>query len=336
MNKREKILLVAVVGIVVVFGGGFALRTIWQKPIKEADRKIAGTRDKLEKLRVERRAYFEAEDVVKRFTQRAFADQVDQASAKSGEMLTKIILKCGLPEADFNRLPVGPRKLPGASEIGWNVQGEGRLSKITDLLFLLQESPYVHRVDGLTMAQGDNPADIRVRFRFVTLVMDPAPVVDPIDLTPKLTLQSPERLILDGIIKRDLLRPYIRRVPVPPPGTLPGQPSASPSPGSAPGPESFKIVSLSSWGGSEPEVLVFDSTAQKTLRFKPGDAWAGGIIVMVDYRSMPHPTKQHDSESRVILRLGNEYWAIELGQTLAQKHKLSAAQLPEQLAKLGK
>ena len=123
---------------------------------------------------------------------------------------------------------------------------------------------------------------------------------------------------------------------MPAPGSAPGQPGTAPSPGTAPGPETFKIVSLSNWGGSEPEVLVFDSTAQKTLRFKPGDTWGGGVIAMVDYRMMPHPTKQRNSESRVILRIGAEYWAIELGQTLAEKHKLSAAQLPEQLAKLGK
>ena len=187
MNRREKILLWAIVTIVVVFGGGFALRTIWQKPIKEADRKVSDARAKLDKLRAERRAYFQAEDLVKQFTQRAFADQVDQASAKSGEMLTKTILKCGLPEGDFSRLPVGPRKLPGASEIGWTVQGDGRLSKITDLLFLLEESPYLHRVDGLTLSAGDNPGDVHVRFRFLTLVMEPAPFVDPIDLQPKYT-----------------------------------------------------------------------------------------------------------------------------------------------------
>jgi hypothetical protein len=336
MNPREKILLWAVVSVVIIGGGGFGLRTVWQKPIKEADRKIADARAKLDKLRAERRAYFEAEDLVKRFTQRAFADQVDQASAKSGEMLTKTILKCGLPEDDFSRLPAGPRKLPGASEVGWTVQGEGRLSKITDLLFMLQESPYLHRVDGLTLSTGDNPGDVHVRFRFLTLVMEPAPVVDPIDLQPKFTLQSPERLILDGIVKRDLLRPYIKRQPVPQPGSVPGQPGSTPSPGTAPGPETFKVVSLSSWGGSDPEVFVFDATAQKTLRFKPGDTWGGGVIAMVDYRMMPHPTKQRSSESRVILRIGAEYWAIELGQTLAEKYKLSAAQLPEQLAKLGK
>jgi hypothetical protein len=36
----------------------------------------------------------------------------------------------------------------------------------------------------------------------------------------------------------------------------------------------------------------------------------------------------------VIVKIGTEYWAVERGQTLAQKYRLSPGQLPEQLAKL--
>ena len=56
---------------------------------------------------------------------------------------------------------------------------------------------------------------------------------------------------------------------------------------------------------------------------------------MVDYRRMPKPGKEYlMSESRVIVKIGTEYWAVELGQTLAQKYRLNPEQLPEQLAKL--
>jgi hypothetical protein len=39
------------------------------------------------------------------------------------------------------------------------------------------------------------------------------------------------------------------------------------------------------------------------------------------------------SFSRVILKIGTEYWAIERGKTLADKYRLAPEQLPEQLAK---
>lgn len=335
MSKREKILAALVGGIVIVFAGGFGLRAIWMKPLKELDRKTSGLRERLDKVRAERRAFFAAEDAVKKYAQRAFADELDQASAKSGEMLTKTILQSGLPESEFTRLPVGPRKRPGANEIGWSVQGEGKLQRVIDLLFLLQESPYLHRLDGLVVSPGETAGYVRVRFHYLTLVMDPAPIVDPIDLKPKYTLASPERIIYNTIITRDILRPYVKRQATQKPGG-PGQPGTSPTPGTPPGPESFRIVSLSEWMG-QPEIHVRDMTSQRTLRYKPGDTLAGGSIVMVDYRRMPMPGSVGlESYSRVIVKIGSDFFAIEHGKTLADKYKLPQNDWPEQLAKLGK
>ena len=335
MNQREKILLILIATIVLVLAGGFGLKAIWMKPLKELDRKTSGLREKLDKVRAERRAFFAAEDTVKKFTQRTFSDELDQASAKSGEMLTKTILQSGLPESEFSRLPVGPRKLAGASEIGWSVQGEGKLQRVIDLVFLLQESPFLHRLDGLVVSPGETAGYVRVRFRYLTLVMEPAPLVDPIDLRPKYTLESPERLIYNTIVSRDILRPYIKRQPAPKPGS-PAQPGSPPSPGVPPGPESFRIVSLSEWAG-EPEIHVRDQINQRTLRYKPGDILAGGNVVMVDYRRMPMPgTIGLESYSRVIVKIGPDFWAIEHGKTLADKYKLPPNDWPEQLAKLGK
>jgi hypothetical protein len=49
---------------------------------------------------------------------------------------------------------------------------------------------------------------------------------------------------------------------------------------------------------------------------------------------MPMPDSFALSESRVILKIGNEFWAIERGKTLADKHKLEPQQLPREVAKL--
>ena len=85
----------------------------------------------------------------------------------------------------------------------------------------------------------------------------------------------------------------------------------------------------------QPEVHVRDLTNQKTLRFKSGDPLAGGTIVMVDYRPLPMPENEGlQSFSRVIVKIGNEYWAIERGKTLADRHRLKPEELPAQLSKL--
>lgn len=329
MTRREKLLAAAVGGILAVVAGGFGVRTFMVKPLKEMDRKTAALRGKLDKVKAERRAYFADEERMKAVAQRMFSDDLDQASARSGETLTRQILQSGLQESDFTRLPVGPRKLKGASEIGWNVQGDGPLSDVIDLLFLLRASPHVNRLESISLSAGDAAGMVRVRFRYLTLVLNPAPMADPIDLAPKFTLESNERRAYDGLVARDILRPYIRR-------PLPPQPSSGPGgtspPGTPPGPEAFKIVSLSEWQG-QPEIHVLDQTSQRTYRYKPGDALAGGIIVMVDYRPIPMPGREIvQSESRVILRLGQEFWAIERGRTLADKRKLAPNQLPQELA----
>lgn len=330
MNAREKTLAMVVGAGVALFGGILVVRTVVLKPIKDLDKKNVALQERLEKIKAERRAYFVAEDQVKEFARRTFADQVDKASAKSGETFTRQIAASGLREADFSRLPVGPRKLPGANEIGWSVQGSGPLEQVVNLLFLLQEADVLHRIENLAISAGDAPGEVKVRFRYLTLVLDPTPEVEPADLQPKVALNSPQRRIYDSIISRDILRPYIKRPPSPPSDPAPSSAAAS-APKGPPGPESLRVVSLSEWQG-QPEVHVRDVAAEKTLRFKPGDTLAGGVVVMVDYRPMPLPGNEAlKSFSRVILQIGAEYWAVERGQTLAEKYKLLPEQLPENL-----
>jgi hypothetical protein len=85
----------------------------------------------------------------------------------------------------------------------------------------------------------------------------------------------------------------------------------------------------------EPEVHIRDTAQQKTLRFKPGDSLAGGTIIMIDYRPLPmRGNEALKSFSRVIVKVGSEYWAVERGKTLAEKYRLAPEQLPEQLSKM--
>jgi len=305
------------------------IRSIILTPLKELDKRTAVVREKIGKIQADRRAYFAAEERLKKLTLRTFADLVDQASAKSGEMLTHQILQAGLEENDFARLPVGPRKLRGASEVGWNVQGDGPLTNVVNLVFLLNATPWVHRVESLTLSTGDTPGWVRIRFQYLTLVPEPAPEVVRTNLVPALTLDSPERHLLNTIVSRDLLRPYIKR---PPAVVQRAQPGSSPAAaGVPPGPETFRIVSLSEWKG-QPEIHIRDLTAQKTVRYRAGDELMGGTIVMVDYRPQPLPGNSLlQSYSRMIVKIGDDFWAIERGNTLAEKRKLNPTDLPAQL-----
>ncbi|HWI58212.1 MAG TPA: hypothetical protein VNZ22_13360 [Bacillota bacterium] len=328
MNRREKMLLALVSGLVGLFGLGFGARLLFLKPLRDLDRRTAAVHDKLAKIQDERRAFFAAEDRLKGWARRTFAETVDQASAVSAELLTRQILTAGLVESDFSRLPLGPRKLRGASEIGWNVQGEGGLTNILNLLYSLDSAPWLHRTENLTVTMGETPGSVHVRFSYLTLVLDPPMEVTHTNVSNPLALQSPGRRQLDPIVIRDLLRPYLKAPPLAP---APAGAKVATKGGGPPGPENYRIVSLSQWEGL-PEVHVRDLAAQKTSRFKPGDPMAGGTLVMIDYRPQPDPANPFlQSFSRLILKIDRDYWAIERGKTFADKYKLTDAQLPPEL-----
>jgi hypothetical protein len=335
MNKREKLLATLVGGLVGVLVIGFGIRTALLQPLQKIDKSIQGYREKIDKITKEKLQSITTDDRIQAVALKTFGDTVDQASATSGEILTRRILESGLEESEFTRTPASPRKLKGALEIGWIVQGEGSLTNIINLLFLLENSPYLHRVENVSVTTGETVGRVKTRFRYLTLVLDPSPDVKRKALPDKFALDSTERHAYDDLIARDILRPYIKRpAPPPAPATGPGSSGGTPSP-TAPGPESFKVVSLSEWEG-QPEIHVLDSAAQRTKRYKPGDQLAGGTIVCVDYREMPMPDSFAHSESRVILKVGSEFWAIERGKTLADKHKLEPEQLPREVANLPK
>ncbi len=189
------------------------------------------------------------------------------------------------------------------------------------------------RVENITMLPVDTSTETRIDFQFLSLVVGPTKLAREEQVKTREvrseTLQSEERPLFAAITKRAFFLPYQKKPPPPPAPPKPTSPSVPPPPGQ----ETYKIVSLSQWQG-QPEIMVLDSNRNKTTSYKLGDDLAGGKIVMIDYRKMPFPQKPALlSQSRVILNIGEEYWAIERGKTLADKHKLAPEQLPANLAK---
>ncbi len=321
MKQREKNLLLTVGVVVALFSGVFVVRSVFAKPLKSLKDKTDVLLATLDHLDKERRACAVAEDYLKGLAPRVFGRDADTATAAAGKMLTDQIVLLGLQEAQFSRMPVGPRKMGGAQEVGWSVQGEGPLSKVVDLLFVLEQTPQVHRLENLALSAGERPGWVRVRFRYLTLIIEVAGQTPKADLKPNFALDSPQRRAYDGIVMRDLLRPYIPKPAAPDP-----PPSGQGSPLDA-----LRVVSLSEWQGLA-EVHVCDQGSMKISSFKAGDTLAGGQVVMIDYRTLPMPGQPGlFSNSRVVLKIGTNYWAVEHGQTLSTQYQIAPEQLPAQL-----
>jgi len=215
-----------------------------------------------------------------------------------------------------------PKKFSFAIENREGIHGSATVSGITP-----------QRVENITLLPVGGAAEVRIDFQFLSLVVGPTRLAKLEQLKTREvrgeTLLSEERPLFAAITKRAFFLPYQKKPDPPLAPPKPTPPSVPPPPG----PETYKIVSLSEWKGQQ-EIMVLNSNQNKTANYKLGDDLAGGKIVMVDYRKMPFPKKPALlSQSRVILAIGEEFWAIERGNTLADKHKLVTEQLPEKLAK---
>jgi hypothetical protein len=328
MNKREKALMMVIGAIVAIFVLGFGAKSFFLKPLQKLDRDKIQLQGEINKIRKEAKASIVAQEKIEGYSSRSFADSTDIASANIGEMLTRTILECGLSEADFSRSPIQARKRKGGMEIGWNVRGQGEHEKVINLLFTLEQNPYLHRIENVTISEDEKqPGIVRIQLRFMSFIMTLAPEVERATLEPELTLASDERRLYDVILKRDILRPYIKRVPPPKPNRRVNKPKKNKGPGL----ETFRIVSLSQWQGKV-EVHIYDLTRNETIAYKPGDTIADGQIIAVDYRTLPSRSRPLiNSYSRLIMKSGDDYWAVEKGSTLAERYRLEPDQLPDLL-----
>ena len=324
MKNRERVLGFLILGCIVLFGLVIMIKGAIGKPLKAIDNQITQLQVKLQSINTDRSNFFTAEKTLQEYGKTTLADNVDQANSKAGALLNSLIAQVGLNENEFTRIPAGPTRLTGAKEVGWSVQGEGPLKKIIDLLFLLEQTPVLHRIQNMTLSPADNSGRVRVRFRYLTLTLDPSPGNSMTNVVPALGLDSQERGYYGGIVQRDLFRPYIKKTPSQEPASQPSKPAENSWGG-------LKIVSLSQWAGKS-EAHILDQGGQQSKVYHVGDSLADGVIAAIDYRPLAKPGGNGLlSFSRIILKSGENYWAIEGGQSVGNRYQMTLEQLPPEL-----
>ena len=77
----------------------------------------------------------------------AFSMDKSEAISRMGVYLTETIKASGLSEDKFTRRPLKATQLAknGATQIGYTVSGQGSLPKVIDLMFLLEQTPFLPR-----------------------------------------------------------------------------------------------------------------------------------------------------------------------------------------------
>ncbi len=328
MTRRTRVLAWACVGAAGLLTVGFMMKALIRRPLVALDAQIVQLRGRLGGLQKERQEFLRAEAEVRAQAPRLFAAEAEEAEARLGALLTTQIVRTGLREADFTRIPTGRRRLPGAEEVGWTIQGEGPLGRVLDLLYLLESEPRLHRVEGLALSPTQEGSRTRLRLRYVTLVLSPSPELPAAGVAAEVSLEGPGRRRYRLITQRDLWRPHVPDAPVPAPVAV------SPGAGAAPVADAqlrLRVVSLSSWDG-RPEVHLLDDQERRVLVYRPGERLGEGEVSMVDYRPLPAPGKAGLlSHSRLIWRVDTNYWAVEVGQALGDRRPLTPEELPPAL-----
>lgn len=334
MKGRERLIAITVGAFVGLFTLYLAVNGLVLSPARQKNQQIVQLQDSISKYRreVDREAYLVSH--VKKIAGRTFGFDDLSAGEQFRERIM-VLLKTSNLSGDVKRVVVPP-VVNTFKEVRWQIAIPGaKLPDVVQFLLLLRSESYLSRLENVRFTPNIQTDSVKVDLQFATIVLD-IPNASKLAVTTRSAAESQPAILagldrrpFDGIVTRNLFRPYVQRPPEPP--AVVAQPVFAPPASPAAEPPSdarYRITSLTEWAGS-PEVWVTDAYTGKVAIHKVGDALAGGRIVMVDYRSLPSPDDPTLlSPSRVIIKQGPRLWAVELKQTLAQKRLLSRGDVP--------
>ena len=263
---------------------------------------------------------------------RCFATSTQATSEALRARLVDLVGKAGLNEQAIQLTPQNGRRVPHVMQsVGWSVSVKGPLDSIVRFLYSAQHMPRVHRIEDLILIPVPRSNHVALRFKCMTLVLDSSKGLKLVAPRPDKDLAAapltkPVLAGYDRAVARDIFLPAIIQKPQP-------REVAATSPKPVPERITTRILGLPRWGGQS-EVLVHRSDQSATHVYHVGDTLAGGKIIGVDYRPMPRPNDPTViSQSRVLIQIHHQTWAVELGDTLNQKHRVARADLPQALAR---
>ena len=338
-----RLVIVSVVIFIVIIGGLWITNAVFIAPSGDMDLRMSKLRGEIDDLQNEKRRAAIAMHKLREIRQASYSDEVLQAREAARQRLLHCLQRSGLTKNDYSVDGWSGRQVSKTyREVGWSIQASGTLKQVTDFLYLLREDPYVSRVDNLSISPQWQDGLVNLKLRYASLVIDASETnsIEPNQVKPEalqVALTGDGRGVFNVIEKRDLMRPYIKKRPpvvVKRPTEPEKQPNHEKNPDPPKGPsfaERMKLVGLPQWQG-QTEAIFKDTQSGQTTQFKVGEDIAGGTFVMVDYRVLRrHDDAERITSSRLIMKVGPDYWAVELGDTLAQRHQLDDASLPAAL-----
>lgn len=338
-KKKLLIVLAAVVAVVVLYR---LVDGLFIAPGTRLAGEIQALGDTVRKLKADNDRIAGINRRLGGYYARTFSTDESKVGEEMRARLMDLLAPSGLSTEQLNSSAVSPRLIASGAkskdkEISRTVTINGaKLSHVVNLLYLLETQTPLHRMEALSLTPVSD-GKINVQFKYATLAMEP-PKAGLKAATSSATesagtLDTPQREMFEMIATRDMFRPYVPRPPV-----AKVEPTRTPEPDPTPRisesqDSRLRVTGLPTLFGKD-YVYVLNTGNNETRTYKPGDQWGDAKVVMVDCRPMPRRGNPRDlSDSRVLLKIGQDYWAVEIGDTLADKHRMTSADLPPQLLK---
>ncbi len=341
-GDRKKLITRSLAAIAVLVALWYVVDILILSPAADKDADIRRLNKEIEDLK-----YYNSREVtylkrLKKYYAMTFSDDPlkgrELLRQRIGSMIEASGMRC-MDDRPFSEVS-STSSSKGYHEVGWSCDLVGSLDNIVKMLYLLRSDPYLHKLQGLTISPTRDRTEARLSFRYTTLIFKERKknyfdsAISDETLAIASLAANPENDIHVRTASRNLFRPYVKKkkviVSTPPPEKK--ERVVTPPKERPPVYSRFKIVSLTRWN-SGPEISIADTARNTVRKFKVGDALAGGTIVCVDYRQLPLPDNPEIlSPSRIIIKIGNDYFAVELGRTLGDKHLIDKAKLPPAIA----
>jgi len=336
MKDRQKIIVTAVAIGASLLVTYFIVRFAVLNQAEEYDDNITRLRGEISKLKNFNKLKSIYDKKFEAYAARTLGLVTQGVSEQIRSRLDKMVATSGMRRSQTASVSITGSPTIAYQEIGWKYDLIGTLQQVVKMMYLLKNDPYLHQIQGFSVSPMKEGDEFKLGFSYVTLVLqkdkknkkekiitgdveNPKPIAS---LTNNKTLS-----LYDGIAERNFFRPFIKKT-TPPPKVA----SATTKPKT---PEKdwkkFKIVSLSLWGKKQ-DIRIENIQTGENKRYNIGDSLVGGKIVMVDYRKLPKPTQPEMlSYSRAIFKIGQVFYAVELGETLGDKYQLTGQKIPPAL-----
>ena len=350
MKRDERIIFIAVVCVTSAAALGVLGNFLVLSPLREAARQDKALRAQIDDFQDKNR---EMDKVCARFAalrDRTFTDQPLDAQVLLATRINQLARQAGLNEENFTASIYNRGTSDAFTELSCRITvTSASPERMVNFLYLLRRDHYLGRVTDLAVTPLSRPGqppgrDLRFDVRYSTLVFAQPPGVSkvPPRATPASSaataiaaLTDSGRAAYDVIVRRNLFAPSAEPV-----AAAPRQPA--PSPGQTPPPAPPPPVAHTSFDNlvvtglprvrddAEVHLQAPGQDMEKVLKI--GDKVPFGQIVLADYRELSLPDKPKErSSSRLILKIGQDFWAVELGHRLGQRRLMRPLELPDEL-----